>query len=247
MSELAAPLRDAAAAFEAAALGPGLSPACPLVLAWDPATWASLVAARRLRVLEWIAGAGMSVLNVMPDVEETFLRVAAEEGLANKTAVAASLWRTLSSRAREISPWLELTGDLERLLLAARMDRARPVLAGDAPARLATGVFLARGVPDALAIHEELPSRSVPEAARAALLARALGRTPDGAPREAFVLAAAGIDAADGALFEVPDKDAEVLLTLASCPLVRSALRARVTPETFDALVDGEMLEGACA
>ena len=206
-------LERVARRLDEAALAPGDGGLPPRESGWDDRMWAALVRARRLRVLEWLAASGLSILNVLDASEECFLDVAARVGVADKALAARCLWEALERR-RPIDPWIEQVGRVELLLVAARVGaRHTRAPTADGMWTVSPAVVVDEADPRAMGIHERLPQYDVAEEERPHVLRDALSAAA-GAPQPTTLLAAPASELEDGAILMLDSVTAGALARL---------------------------------
>ena len=222
-------LEAVAQALEQAALTPGVGAPPPERIEIDALAWAVLVRGRRLRVLEWLSGAGMSLLNVLDGVESAFLAVAERAGLHDKFAVA----ELLRAELRGLDDWSDQVSRLEVLLVAAR--RAPPPRSHSASPRWGAVFSTERVDPRALEVHDRLPKHDIPQDQRAARLRAALS-VVDGAPHSVPMIAGHGQDDEPGAVLALDDRELDTLTGLRTRPETYGFIGQALGSETRDEL-----------
>jgi hypothetical protein len=225
-------LVDIARRFEAAALQPDAASAD---LPFEPAVSRALIQSRRLRVLDWLAQSGFSLVNMLDGVEEAFLDMAAREDLRDKYDAA----RLLASHLR-LKGWQAQVASLEVLLVEARRPRPEPLLPqGDSDVvRVAQGAVIeSLDLGRALALHEALPSYDVPRERRAGLLA-ALELPHE--PELVSVLAIGPCESVEGFVAEI---EPALVRALFEGPRPWGEIAAQLTPETAQDLLEQRLVE----
>jgi hypothetical protein len=207
-------LESVARALESAAVAPGAAVRPAFVTELDELAWATLVTSRRLRMLEWLAGAGMSVLNVLPGAERALLDVAERAGIEDKTRCARDVWDVMCERY-DRDARIDQVARFELLLVWSRAHDAADEVER---APLWRSELAADHVdPRAAEAHELLPAHDVPASMREALLSTALG-VLDGSLAPVPMIAAAGCGEAPGAVLAVEEAHLAVLEGLRDQP-----------------------------
>jgi hypothetical protein len=201
----------------------------------------ALVRARRLRVLDWLAQAGLSVVNVLPEAVDELLALADVEGLHDKYAVAGGLWRRLEavSSRRDPSGWLAEVGRFEVLLIEARRSRgARRAPAADEPLALAPEVTVGRADPRVQEVHQRLPAFDVPRDRMDGIVTAAVAPLAGQRPEPSWLAAVPGVGDGEGAVVELTDAVADVIRATAAAPgTTLDALLGRLAQDELDTLV----------
>lgn len=207
----------------------------------------ALVRSRRLRVLDWLAQSGLSVVNVMRSATPVFLALAGERPINDKHAVAEVLWRRLEVEASERDPsgWLVETGRYEVMLVEARRTRTQPPAPREGIAlRLVAEARIAAIDPRAQAVHVALPDHDVPTENAAAILEAALAAQTSDRPCAVPVMAFGGIGDAPGTVAELDEDVARVLAGLAVAPRSLAELRRSLGPR-LDVVLENHLLVSA--
>jgi hypothetical protein len=129
----------------------------------DAAGWMSLVRSRRLRVLDWAAASGLSLLNLVDGVREKFLDDFMDADLSDKYSVALRLGECAPCWLALDTPWSKDLASYQAHLVWIRQERARPVLPSspDQYVKLAAGCRFFTADPKVVQFQASVPSYSI--------------------------------------------------------------------------------------
>lgn len=239
---------DVVTALETSAHAPGPQVDGLIAFGFPPELARAVVRSRRLRVLDWLAQSGLSVVNVMPGAAEALLALAHESGLGDKYDCAAVLWARLREPALVLDPsgWLREAGEFEVLLIAARRSRPPlPPVAAECVVGPAPWARFAALDPRAREVHERLPAYDVPEAQMASFVDQAVGPLRASSCVRAPLVAVPGVAEEPGVVAELTAEVMAVLEALAHRPLALATLAAWLPGPDLDALLEAGVLAPA--
>jgi hypothetical protein len=229
-------LIEIARSLEAAALNPQADHG---VLPFEPAVTSALLRSRRLRVLDWLAQSGLSVVNILSGAEPAFLQLAETCDISDKYSTARLFYDRI---APHLSPWMDQVARLEVLLIEARRPRPQvyPPLREADPAYLIREAIIDQiDLSAAIEIHQKIPSYDVPQEVR--LNFRAMVERRPNLPQPILVLAAGPNTDVDGIVGSIEPIVAELLCN-GGAQFTWGALRMRLGSETADSLREHQLI-----
>lgn len=227
-------LIEIARSVEAAALSPQAGRAA---LPLDAAVTSALLRSRRLRVLDWLAQSGFSLINILDGVETVFLKFAETHDSSDKYSTARQLYKLI---APALPLWTDQVAQLEVLLIEARRPRAQvypPGRDSDLVRLVGEAVIGHIDLNAALEIHHKIPAYDVPREARRHY--QDLVEQHPNRPQPGPVLAAGPTAEVSGIVASLEPIAADML---SEAQFTWGALRARLGAETAAALIGAQLI-----
>lgn len=224
--------------FETAALTPASNAAS---LPFEPDLCRALIRSRRLRVVDWLAQSGFSLLNVLDGIEQAFLEMADTCDLSDKYC-AARQFRNFLRPQLSARPWMDQIARLEVMLIEARRARPDPPsISGDAEQVILVpeATLDSIDLDAALELHSMLPAYDIPAEQRPPF--RRLIESRAGTPAPATVLAVGPASRTDGFVASI-QPDLAAILARARTPVAWGDIRARLDSETAAMLLDQQLI-----